>query len=141
MSVQTLQFRIVSPERVVYEDQVDSVSIMTAMGEITVLPGHIPLLGLVKPGELIVRKDGEVQYLSVLGGFVEVHGDNALTILADAAERVDEIDVERAEAARDRAKKALEEKQFANDIEFAALQAALERSMTRVKVARRRKRL
>ena len=141
MSTQTLQFRIVSPERVVYEDQVDSVSIMTAMGEITALPGHIPLLGLVKPGELAVRKSGEIQYLSVLGGFVEVHGDNALTILADAAERVDEIDLERAEAARDRAKKALEEKQFANDIEFAALQAALERSMTRVKVARRRKRL
>ncbi len=141
MSTQKLQFRIVSPERVVFEDQVDAVSIMTAMGEITVLPGHIPLLGIVKPGELKVQKDGEEQFMSVLGGFVEVHNDNALTILADAAERVDEIDLERAEAARDRAKKALEEKQFANDIEFAALQAALERSMTRVKIARKRRRL
>ncbi len=141
MEKSRLQFTIVTPESTIFDGSVGQVSIMTAAGEITVLPHHIPLLGILTPGELKIQDDsGEELHIAVAGGFVEVAADNHVTVLADAAERADEIDLERAQQAQERARIALEKKQFANDIEFAALQAALERSLSRIKVARKRRR-
>lgn len=138
MSAPDIQFKIVTPERTVFSGDVTSVSLMTAMGEITILPNHIPLVGIVRPGELRYVQAGEQQYLATAGGYVEVRGGNQVIVLADAAERVEEIDLTRAQTARERAEKLLTERQFANDIEFAGLQAALERSLVRIRVAKRR---
>lgn len=134
-----LIFKIVTPERVVFEGVVDSVSLMTQMGEITVLPEHIPLVGLVQAGEVRVRHGAQESYLFTSGGYVQIRPGNEVVVLADASERVEEIDVKRAEAARARAQKLLQEKQFKNDIEFAALQSALERSLIRIRVVQRRR--
>ncbi len=135
-----LKFKLVTPETTVYSGEVDSASIMTQMGEITVLPNHVPLIGILKAGEMRLMGGGTETFLAVTGGYVEVHGDNTITVLADAAERAEHIDEDRAQRAKDRAEKMLQEKDFANDIEFAALQAALERSLSRIKIARRRRR-
>lgn len=134
-----LTFKIVTPERLVFEGAVDSVSLMTEMGEITVLPHHIPLVGLVRPGEVRIKHGAEESYLFTAGGYVQIRPGNEVVVLADASERVEEIDVARAEAAQERARKLIQEKQFKNNIEFAALQAALERSVIRIRLAQRRR--
>ena len=87
-----LKFRIVTPERVVFEEEVGQVTMMTRNGEITVLPHHLPLVTILEPGELRYKKNNEEHFLAVSGGFVEVKSDNTLSILADTAERADEID-------------------------------------------------
>lgn len=139
MASTTLQFTIITPERVVFRAPVSSVSLNTELGEITVLPHHMPVVGIVKPGEVRIT-EGEVEHhLATAGGYVQVREGNEVVLLADAAERADEIDVTRAEAARTRAQELIANRQFANDIEFAALQAALERSLVRIRVARRRR--
>ena len=138
MASTTLQFTIITPERVVFRAPVDSVSLNTELGEITVLPHHMPVVGIVKPGEIRIHEGSTEHHLATAGGYVQVREGNEVVLLADAAERADEIDVARAEAARTRAQDLITKRQFANDIEFAALQAALERSVVRIRVARRR---
>ena len=131
-----MKFEITTPERTVYEAEVDSVTVPTSTGEITVLPHHIPLVSQLVPGELTVRQGGEVTHLAVSGGFVEVRQGNEVVILADSAERAEEIDAARAEAARGRAKAAMEANH--QDAEkFAEATAGLERSLARLKVAKR----
>lgn len=139
MASTTLQFTIITPERVVFRAPVDSVSLNTELGEITVLPQHMPLVGIVKSGEIRIKEGAAEHHLASAGGYVQVREGNEVVLLADAAERADEIDVARAEAARTRAQELITKRQFANDIEFAALQAALERSVVRIRVARRRR--
>ena len=130
---------IVTPERTLYSSEVTQVSLPTAEGEITVLPHHIPLVGLLVPGELhIVPKEGDAIYVAVSGGFIEVSA-NRISVLADSAERADEIDEQQAEAARQQALAVMSEKR--QDVEqFAKASAALEQQLARLRVARRRKR-
>src|SRR3989338_515301 len=99
-----LHFEITTPERTVYKSEVDQVTVPTAMGEITVLPNHIPLVSQLVSGELVIKKGSEKIHLAVSGGFVEVRQGNHVVILADTAERAEEIDVARAEEARERAR-------------------------------------
>ena len=80
-----IKFKIVTPEKVVYEADIDSVSLPTEQGEITVLPNHIPLVSTVVAGELVVRKGNEVQPMAVSGGFVEVRAGNEVIVLAGPA--------------------------------------------------------
>lgn len=131
-----IKFRIATPERVVYESEVDSVTCPTEMGEITILPNHIPLVSNLKPGELKVIENGQDKYIAVAGGFVEVRPNNEVIILADAAEHAEEIDIAKAEQARERAQKAMAEQTLSGE-EYAATAAALERSLARLRVARR----
>lgn len=131
-----IKFKIATPERVVYESEVDSVTCPTEMGEITILPNHIPLAANLKPGELKVGVNGEEKFIAVAGGFVEVRPGNEVVILADAAEHAEEIDVAKADEARQRAQKAMAERTL-NGEEYAATAAALERSLARLRVARR----
>ena len=108
MSDNILQFKIATPEKVVYEDEIKQASIPTTSGEVTILPNHIPLVSVLQAGEIkITDKDGE-HVLAVAGGFLEVRDNNEIVILADNAERAEEIDLERAEEARKRAEKELE---------------------------------
>ncbi|MFA5076402.1 MAG: F0F1 ATP synthase subunit epsilon [Patescibacteria group bacterium] len=132
-----IQFKITTPEKTVYDQLIDQVSIPTKMGEITVLPNHIPLVAALLPGELRIIRDKEETVMAVSGGFVEVL-PNQVTILADTAERAEEIDVERAQEAHQRAQKLLTEKR-ADAESFAALSAKIEKELARLRVARKKK--
>lgn len=137
--MEELHFEIVTPERIVYQDSVDAVTIPTRSGEISILPNHIPLVSIVKTGILrVIKKNQEVE-MAISSGFLEMRLGNRLTILADSAERSEEIDITRAEEARTRAEAFLKEKRFADTVEFAAYAAALERSLTRIKIAKKKK--
>lgn len=133
-----LQFKIVTPERIVFEDAVDAVSFPTIEGEITVLPHHIPLVTLLASGVLRIKKGKEEIPLAVSGGVVEVTGKH-IVVLADTAERADELEEEKIEKAKKAAEKLMQEKRF--DAEgFAEATAALERELARLKTIKRHKR-
>lgn len=129
-----MQFRIVTPEKQVFSDDVDQVSLMTKDGEITVLPHHIPLVTILLPGELRYKKNGEESALAISSGFAEVRPDNSIVILADTAEHAHEINLTRAEEARAKAAKLMEESRNKEDVDFAALAVQLEKALTRIKV-------
>lgn len=132
-----IQFEITTPERIVYQDEVDQVTLPTREGEITILPNHIPLVSILSPGELKIKKNEEIEYLAVSGGFIEVQ-PNKVVVLADTAEKAEEIDIEKAEEARKRAQTLAKEKRFDRE-EFATLTAKIERELARLKVGQRRK--
>ena len=132
-----LQFEILTAERRIYSDEVDMVVAPGQLGELGILPNHAPLLTPLQPGELRIKKGGEEVAIAVTGGFLEMF-QNKLTVLADAAERADEIDVERAERALARAQEQV--KTGASDADLAVALAAIRRSQLRVKVAERRRR-
>ena len=134
--VNTIKFKIVTPERTVYESEIDQVTLPTQDGEITVLPNHIPLISVLTSGELVAKKGGEEIAMAVSGGMVEVR-KNEITILADTAERAEEIDIKRAEEARERAEKLKDEKIRMDETEYAAVAALMERNLARIKVARK----
>jgi len=137
MSDKKIQFKITTPEREVYNELVDQVTIPTREGEITVLPEHIPLVAILVPGELVIKKDKEEVSLAVSSGFIEVLPDK-VTILADTAELAEELDEEAIEKARQHALDLQKEKRFDAE-EYAALAAQIERELVRLKVARKRK--
>lgn len=130
-----MKLNIITPEKIVFSEDIDQVTIPTQDGEITVLPHHIPLVGLLKAGELLIKKGGDVIPLAVSGGIVHVRADG-VTILADTAERVEEIIEERAEEARKAAEQLLAEKKFDAE-EYAAIAAKMERELARLHVARK----
>lgn len=133
-----LQFKIVTPERIVFEDTVDAVILPTVDGEITVLPHHIPLVSLLAAGVLRIKKGAEETPFAVSSGVIEVDGKRVV-VLADTAERADELEEEKIEKARKAAQKLMTEKR--TDTEgFAEASAALERELARLKVARRYRR-
>ncbi len=134
----SLTVEIVTVERKLLEESgVDEVIAPGVEGQLAVLPKHAAFMTMLAPGELILKKGAEEIPFAVTGGFFEVLNDRVI-VLADAAERADEIDVERAEAARERAKVALERRESIEDA--AGLQAALQRSMIRLKVVESRRR-
>ncbi len=133
-----LHFELTTPERIVLREEYDAATIPTQEGEITVLPGHLPLVANLVPGMITLRKGKDESYLAVSGGFVEVQPGSKLIILADTAERAEELDLEKVEAARDRAEKLLAEKRAVDDVSAAAAMAGLQRELARAKVARKR---
>jgi len=133
--MEKINFKITTPERVVYKDEVDSITLPTLEGEITVLPNHLPLISVLKPGEIMVKKGNEVVHLAVSGGFLEVLSTKVV-ILADTAEKSEEIDIARAEEAMKRAIE-LKEKRLVDAREFAAVSAMIEKEFARVKVGRK----
>lgn len=136
-----LKFKIVTPEKSIYKNEIFQVTIPTMDGEITVLLNHIPLVSVLKAGELKFKdKDGEHQ-MAVSGGFLEVRGKNEIVILADHAERVDQIDITRAEEARVRAQEQMKNIKNVQDVDFAKLQAVIDRELNRLRVAKKYKNL
>ena len=132
-----LTLEIVTAERVVYSEEVDVLVAPGVVGELGILPSHAPLLTIMQPGEIRVDKGEEQTYIAVSGGFLEVIGNKA-TILADTAERAEEIDEARAEEAVKRAAERISSAASAQDLERAL--ASVRRSQARLKVARRRRR-
>lgn len=135
----TIRCEIVSQDRTVYEDDVDSILLPGAGGEMGILPKHAPVLTTLKYGVVKVRKSGKEELFTVAGGVAEVQ-PNIVTILADAAENVEEIDVARAEEARKRAEEILEKGVPADTDAYLAMEAALRRSNLRLDAARRYRR-
>jgi len=134
----TMQLDIVTTERLVYSDLVNGVVASGIEGELGILPHHAPLLTVLQPGEIRIIKDGEEDnYMALTGGFLEVIA-NRVIVLADAAERADEIDEARAEEGIRRAQERIEHRTTDMDLERAM--ASLRRSQTRLKVVRRRRR-
>ena len=131
-----VHFKIVTPERIVYEADIDQVTLPTMEGEITILPNHISLIAALKAGEMILKQGSELHPLAVSGGLVEVQQGSQVTVLADTAERVAEIDEKRAAEARERARKLLTEKQVDAE-QYAYLAGKMEKELARLKVVRR----
>ncbi len=134
----TLRLDIVTAERAVYSDDVDIVIAPGVLGQLGILPHHTPLMTMLEPGELIARKGSDEFSLVVSGGFLEVRPDRVI-VLADTAERAEEIDISRAEEAKRRAEQHLAEKAVPG-ADAARAGAALSRSLIRLRVARRRRR-
>lgn len=136
MAKQTLKFEIISADRVVYSDDVDVVVAPGIVGELAVLPEHAPLMTVLQIGELRVRKDGQETFIFTNGGFLEVN-QNKVIVLSDSAERAEEIDMARAEAARKRAEERL--KAHDADVDSARAEAALRRALIRMQVGQHRR--
>lgn len=131
--------KIITPERLILEEMVDQVSLPTTLGEITVLPDHIPLITGLTSGDVVALVNGEYVPMAVVGGFLEVKSDeNGITnvaVLADFAEHLSELGdeaIEKAKARAEELKKQMENKEVVDYEHFAA---ELERSLTRVKIA------
>ncbi len=133
----TFKLEIVTAERMVFSDEVTAVLAWGVEGQLGILPHHAPLMTMLQPGDLMIRKDREEEYLALSGGFLEVRPDKVI-ILADACERADEIDVARAEEAKKRAQETM--KAAPLTVDAASAEAALRRSLARLKVAERRRR-
>ncbi|MBI4049430.1 MAG: F0F1 ATP synthase subunit epsilon [Candidatus Doudnabacteria bacterium] len=131
-----LKLKIVTPERVLLDEQVDQVTLPTQLGEITVLPNHIPLIANLVSGEVRYKTSGKENFFVVSSGMIEVKKKNEIVVLAETAEFGQEIDVERAEKARERAKKLMQES-YRDERAFADAAAGLERHLARLKVARK----
>jgi F-type H+-transporting ATPase subunit epsilon len=127
---------IVTAEELVYSEEIDVLVAPGIDGELGILPRHAPLLTALKPGEIRVVKDGEETFMAVSAGFMEVLG-NKVTILADTAERVEDIDVGRAEEALRLAEERVEAR--ASDMDLERALSSIRRSQARLKVARRRR--
>lgn len=134
----SLKLDIVTAERVVYSEDVDIIIAPGVEGQLGILPHHAPLMTTLQAGELVVRRGGEEDTLAISGGFLEVRPDRVI-ILADTAERAEEIDVTRAEAAKKRAEKRLAER-HAPGLDEARCETALRRAMARLTVAEKVKR-
>ncbi|MDD4333204.1 MAG: ATP synthase F1 subunit epsilon [Patescibacteria group bacterium] len=136
-----IKFEITTPERIVLKEEIQQVTVPTKEGEITVLPGHIPLVSVLLPGVIeVVKNDGNREVMSVTGGFIEVFKDKVV-ILADSAERAEEINLEKAEEARQRAEEAKKNVEKIDHVEFANLSAIIAREMAKTKAAQRWKKM
>lgn len=134
----TLHLEIVTPEKLAYSSDVESVVIPAVEGEIGVLPMHIPLMTQIHAGELVISKGGHKEYLAVGEGFATIT-QTRVNILTDMAIQWEHIDEGAAEAAMKRAREALEKKGDLGDEEAAAVQAALSKSLAQLHVKRRRR--
>ncbi len=132
----TIHLDIVTPERVLFSDPVEMVTAPGTVGEFGVLPGHAAFATTLEAGEVSIKKENQIQFGAIGGGFVEIGGDK-ITILADTAELADEIDVERAQAAKARAEEALKDI-TTEDSQYQENAAALKRADNRIKVAARK---
>lgn len=135
----TIRCEIVSQDRTVFQGDVDIVVLPGAAGEMGILPHHAPVLAILKYGVIKIRKDGREELFAVAGGMAEVQPD-VVTVLADAAENVEEIDVTRALAAKKRAEDALTKLTPEDHDAYLRMEAALRRSNLRLDVVRRYRR-
>ena len=135
MAEKELLLEVVTPDRLVLSTEADVVVCPGVEGQFGVLPGHIPFLSALEIGEMYYRKGGQIEYLAVSGGFAEVTGEK-VTIVAESAEKGREIDVERARRAQERAEKRLTAAKTEN-VDWARAEAAMRRSLMRMKVAGR----
>ncbi len=132
----TMLLEIITAEQRIYSDDVEMLVAPGADGQLGILPHHAPLMTMLQPGEILIRKDGSDTFMVVTGGFMEVIG-NKVTVLADACERSEEIDEARAQTAMERAQERLSRQE--SDMQLERAVAAVRRAQVRLNVARRRR--
>jgi len=139
MANKKLKLKIVTPERLILEEMVDQVSLPTTLGEITILPEHIPLITELSSGDVVALASGEYVPMAVVGGFLEVKknekGETEVAVLADFAEHVSELSDEKIEQAKAKAEELKKQMENKEHVDFEHFEAELERSLTRVKIA------
>ncbi|MFH1822077.1 MAG: ATP synthase F1 subunit epsilon [Patescibacteria group bacterium] len=141
MSLALIKFEIVTPEGTVSKEEILQVTVPTKQGEITVLPNHIPLVASLMPGVIEIKKpDNKIEIMSVSGGFIEVLKDK-IVILADTAERAEQIDISRAEEARARAEEIKKDTRQFDQERFTSLSAKIAKELARTRAANRWKRI
>ena len=133
----SLKLEIATAERQVFSDEVKAVIAPGVEGQLGILPHHAPLMTMLQSGEILVKKDDEEIYMFISGGFLEVRPDKVI-ILADACEHCDEINITRAEEAKQRAEERL--KSPIPETDYTRVEAALRRSLVRLKVAEKARR-
>ena len=131
-----INLEILTPDKILIREEIDEITVPTTSGYITVLPEHVPLLTQVQSGEITIRNNGSVENFAITGGFMEVL-ENKITILGDYAVRSNDIEIAKAEEAKRRAERLMNEKVSRED--FAIAEAELRRSLLELKVARKRK--
>lgn len=135
-----MHLSIVTPVKIIFEDEIDQLTLPTQTGQITILPHHVGLLTKVEEGEIIIKKGGNEQFIAGAGGFLEVK-NNRITILADFAVRSEAIETEKVLEAQKRAEERLKQAQEqASERDIALAQAELRRSILQLNIANRRKR-
>ncbi len=135
--MKTFHVKLVTPEGSLFDTEVAEVTLPILDGEVTMLAEHIPYIGALRAGEALLQTAaGQTEVVALSGGFVEFD-NNTLTILADTAERAEDIDLARAEAAKERAEELRKQAVDMSEEEYARLAAAIEKEFTRIKVARK----
>ena len=133
-----LQLEIVTPEKLAFQDEVDSVVLPGSEGELGVLPHHAPLISTLGAGELRLRKGGQEESFAIMGGFLQVLPDKVV-VMAEMADMASDIDLEKAQQARAEAERALEAG-YVEGADLSAARAELQRALIRIRVAERRHR-
>lgn len=135
-----MQLEIITPEKIIYKGDIDQITVMTATGEITILPHHVNLFTKLEPGEALIKVGGKDQYLAITGGFLEV-SNNKISILANYAIHSEDINVEKAMEAQKRAEALLKKKEEGiSEQDFAEARAELGKAILQLHIANRRKR-
>jgi len=138
-----LHFELTTPERIVERDEADQVTATTPLGEVTILPGHIPLVTPLVPGRVTVVRGGKESDIAVHGGFLEVRPDDVhgtkVILLADAAARAEEIDEAEVEAAKAQAEKAMKDYVAGDQDKYMEAHAQYEQAIAMLRVAHRRR--
>ncbi|RFU62319.1 F0F1 ATP synthase subunit epsilon [Peribacillus glennii] len=133
--MKTVKVSIVTPDGPVYDAEVEMVSTKAKSGELGILPGHIPLVAPLEIAAVRLKNGGQTEYIAVNGGFLEVRPD-VVTILAQSAEQAESIDLARAQAAKARAEKRLQDKQ--DNIDATRAELALQRAVNRIAIAEKK---
>jgi F-type H+-transporting ATPase subunit epsilon len=132
-----IHLQLVTPERTLMTQEIDSLVCPTSEGQITILPGHVPLISTLVSGELVAKTSDSESNIHVAGGFVQVQdGGKEIVVLADTAEHFYEIDIARAEEAKEEAEKTLLEQNL-SDEEYAFAATALQKNLSRIRIARK----
>ena len=130
----SLTLKIVTPDGITYDSAAESVSLPTVTGEITILPHHVPLVTVLKAGEMRIKASGQEFALAVSSGVVEIRPNSVVYVLAETAERAEHIDLSRAETARVRAEELMKSQERLNDEDFARVMGKLEKELARLRV-------
>jgi F-type H+-transporting ATPase subunit epsilon len=131
-----IKLKIVTPERILHESEIDQITLPVLDGQVTILPDHRNYIAGLKAGEIVFKSEGKEVIMATSGGFIEFQ-NNTLNVLADTAENAGEIDLARAEEAKKRAEELKNQKVSMDDMEYAKVAAAIEKEMTRIRVARK----
>ncbi|XLQ19844.1 MAG: ATP synthase F1 subunit epsilon [Candidatus Moraniibacteriota bacterium] len=131
-----IKIKVITPEQIVCECEAEQVTLPVTDGEVTILPEHRSYIASLQVGEIIAKKGGEEKSIAVFGGFLEFE-NNTLTVLADEADRAEDIDIEKAEAAKQRAEDIKNKVIKTDETEYAHVAATLEREMSRIKIAKK----
>ena len=134
--MKTFHLQIITQEKVAYEGDAEILTLPTTQGEISILPGHIALVAIAREGEMVITQGGERTHLAVIGGVLRVTHDNVV-LLTDSAERFDELDEQKATAAREKAQKMMQGK--LTEREMAEAKSMLQKNLLHLKLIRKKR--